>query len=324
MDANFWKGKRTLITGFEGFMGSNLTRRMLSYGAKVIGVDITVKRKETILEKDDYKRITAINSDVSQYGQIKKIISRYKPEIVFHLAAEAIVGKCNSNPIRTFTSNIEGTWNLLEICRQEACAKAIVVASSDKAYGSHKILPYKEEAPLSGNHPYDVSKSCADLISYMYHNTYKLPVAVTRCGNVFGPGDFAFSRIVPDTINSILSNKKFYIRSDGEFTRDYVYVDDITDGYILIAEQLEKKILSGNAFNFSYNHPISVFEMVKKIYKQAGMPLNIKVLNKVKYEIKHQYLSSKKARMILGWKPKYTIDTGLKQTLKWYKNILGI
>jgi len=322
VNAQFWKGKRVLITGFEGFLGSNLTRRMISCGARVVGIDILVNRKETILEKDDYKKISVFNDDVSHYGKIKRIVSRFQPEIVFHLAAEAIVGRCNTNPLRTFTSNIEGTWNVIEILRQESCAKAIVVASSDKAYGSHKILPYKEDASLSGNYPYDVSKSCADLIAYMYHKTYKLPVVVTRCGNIFGPGDYSFSRLVPDAIRCCLSNKTFSIRSDGKFTRDYVFIDDIIDGFITIAERLQKNKLSGNAFNFSYEDPLTVFDIVKKIYLLSNVKQNIKVLNEAKYEIKYQYLSSIKARKMLAWKPRYTLEQGLRKTIAWYKNIL--
>jgi len=320
MHNKFWKNRKVLITGYEGFLGSNLTRKMLSYGAKVTGLDKKVFRKDTILTPEDYKKLKVIKADVSDYSRLNDIIDKNKPEAVFHLAAEAIVSICNRNPIQTFRSNVEGTWNLLEICnRHKAYVKAVIIASSDKAYGSHKQLPYIEEAPLSGQYPYDVSKSCADLISYMYHNTYKLSVVVTRCGNIFGPGDFNFSRIVPDTIRCALSKKPFYIKSDGLFTRDYVYVDDIVDGYILMAEQLEVKHLSGNAFNLSYGDPISVLGLVKKIYKLSGRVPDIKVLNEVKYEIRHQYLSSRKARKILGWKPQNSLAQGLKKTIDWYK-----
>jgi CDP-glucose 4,6-dehydratase len=318
---NFWKNKKVLITGYEGFLGSNLTLKMIELGAKVTGIDRKTRRKETILTKADYKCFKSVKLDVSDYAGLNKAIKQIRPEVVFHLAAEAIVGICNFHPVQTFKANIEGTWNLLELCNQNrSFVKAVVVASSDKAYGSHKILPYTEEAPLSGNYPYDVSKSCADLISYMYHNTYKLPVVVTRCGNIFGPGDFNFSRIVPSTIKSALSGRTFFIRSDGKFTRDYVFVDDIVNGYIMLAEQLERKKLSGNAFNFSNETPMTVIDLVKKTYRLAGQPANFKVLNKAKYEIKHQYLSSKKARKTLGWKPEFSLDEALAETIKWYRD----
>ena len=198
--------------------------------------------------------------------------------------------------------------------------KAIIIASSDKAYGSHTKLPYKENTPLSGEHPYDVSKSCADLIACTYCHTYDLPVVVTRCGNIFGPGDFNFSRLVPDTIRSAIQNKTLIIRSDGKFTRDYIYVSDIVSGYILLAEKMQKLKVFGEAFNFSDENPISVLELVKKIYHLANKKPNYKILGKAKYEIKHQYLSSKKAKRIFGWKPRYTLEEGLKKTITWYKD----
>jgi len=317
---NFWENRNVLITGYEGFLGSNLTKRLISYGVDVVGLDIEVRRRRTILTENDYKKIVIVKGSVANYKLLKEIIARYKIEIVFHLAAEAIVGKCLKNPLRTFSSNIRGTWNILESCRNLGTVRAIVIASSDKAYGSHTKLPYKENAPLSGANPYDASKSCADLIAYTYYHTYEVPVAVTRCGNIFGPGDFNFSRIVPDAIRSIIQNKTLVIRSDGKFTRDYVYVDDIVSGYTLLAEKMQKLKLFGEAFNFSDENPISVLELVKKIYKMANERPNYKILGKAKYEIKHQYLSSKKARKILGWKPKATLDEGLKKTIKWYRD----
>ena len=317
---NFWQNKNVLISGYEGFLGSNLTKRLISYGADVVGLDIKVRRRRTVLTENDYKKIAVVKGSVANYKLLKGIIASYKIQIVFHLAAEAIVGKCLKNPLRTFSSNIRGTWNILESCRNLETVKAIVIASSDKAYGSHNRLPYKEDAALSGTHPYDASKSCADLIAYTYYHTYGVPVAVTRCGNIFGPGDFNFSRIVPDAISSIIQNKTLVIRSDGKFTRDYVYVDDIVSGYTLLAEKMQKLKLFGEAFNFSDENPILVLELVKKIYKMANKKPNYKILGKAKYEIKHQYLSSEKARKILGWKPKATLDEGLKKTIRWYRD----
>lgn len=323
MDKNFWKNKNVLITGYEGFLGSNLTKRLISYGANVVGLDIKVKRKNTLLTESDYKKIIIVKGNVINHKLLKKIISRYKIEVVFHLAAEAIVGKCLNNPLRTFTSNIRGTWNVLEACGNLETVKAIVIASSDKAYGSYTKLPYRENTPLQGNHPYDVSKSCADLIAYTYFRTYGLQVVTTRCGNIYGPGDFNFSRIVPDTIRCVLSNKPILIRSDGKFTRDYIYVEDIVDGYLLLAERLQKLKLFGEAFNFSNEDPISVLELVKKIHQLANKKPNYKILNEAKYEIKHQYLASQKARKILNWKPQHTLDEGLKKTIDWYRKIFN-
>lgn len=315
----FWKNKNVLITGYEGFLGSNLTKTLINGGAKIVGLDIKVNRKNTILMPADYEKIVVVKGNVANHKLVKEVISLYKIEIVFHLAAEAIVGRSLKNPLNTFSSNIKGTWNILEASRNSKTIKSIVIASSDKAYGSHKILPYTEKTPLQGNHPYDVSKSCADLIAYTYFRTYGLPIAVTRCGNIYGPGDFNFSRIAPDAIKCVLTGKTLLIRSDGKFTRDYVFVEDIVNGYILLAEKLQKLNLAGESFNFSDENPITVKKIVEKIYKLAGKKTNYKILNEAKYEIKHQYLCSKKARNILKWKPEYNLETGLKKTIQWYK-----
>lgn len=319
MNKNFWKNKNVLVTGYEGFLGSNLTRRLLSYGAKVVGIDIRVNRKKTILTEDDFKKIIVIKGNVARYNLLEEIIQKYKTEIVFHLAAEAIVGECLRNPARAFSSNIHGTWNILDCCRNLNTVKAIIIASSDKAYGSHKRLPYKEGASLKGDHPYDVSKSCADLIAYTYFHTYGLPVAITRCGNIYGPGDFNFSRIVPDAIRCAIYDKTLLVRSDGKFTRDYVYVDDIVNGCILLVEKLQKLNLKGEAFNLSAENPVTIIELINKIYEIVNKSPNYKILNRVKYEIRHQYLCSKKARRILRWKPRYGLEEGLKKTIQWYR-----
>lgn len=319
MNKDFWKNKKVLITGYEGFLGSNLTKTLIDSTAKIIGLDIKVNRKDTILTLPDYKKIMVIKGSVANYALVKKIISEFKVDVVFHLAAEAIVGKSQQKPLHTFSSNIRGTWNVLEACRNSKTVEAIVIASSDKAYGSHKNLPYHEDAPLIANYPYDVSKSCADLIACTYFHTYGVPVAVTRCGNIYGPGDFNFSRIVPDAIRCEFSGKTLLIRSDGKFTRDYVYIDDIINGYIILAEKLKKLHLAGEAFNFSNEAPISVLNLIKIIYELTGNNPNYKILNKAKYEIMHQYLSAEKARKILQWKPQYNLKEGLKKTIQWYK-----
>ncbi|MDP2923373.1 MAG: GDP-mannose 4,6-dehydratase [Candidatus Omnitrophota bacterium] len=320
MDKRFWKNKKALVTGYEGFLGSNLTKNLISYSAKIIGLDQVKNRPISVLNSSLRKDIICIKGNVGDLKIVRNVINKYKPQIIFHLAAEAIVNRANKNPILTFESNIKGTWNILEASRDKKFIEAIVVASSDKAYGSHKILPYEEDAPLKGDHPYDVSKSCADLISYAYYHTYNLPVAITRCGNVYGPGDFNFSRIIPDAVKCALSNKTFFIRSDGKFTRDYIYIDDIADGYILLAEKLQKNKLAGEAFNFSNEKPITVIELAKRIYQLVRLKPNYRILNQAKYEIRNQYLASAKARKILGWKPKYNLEEGLNKTIEWYRD----
>jgi len=319
MQKSFWKDKRVLITGFEGFLGSNLTRTLLQSGAEIIGLDIKTFRKETILTAQDYKNMTVYKGSVANYSLVSKILRKHSINVVFHLAAEAIVGRSHNNPRRTFDTNIAGTWEVLEAARQQGGMEAVVVASSDKAYGSHKKLPYTENAPLQGRNPYDASKSCADLIAHSYAHAYGLPLAITRCGNIYGPGDFNLSRIVPDAIRCALSGQILDIRSDGKFTRDYVYVDDIVNGYILLAEKLKKLDLSGEAFNFSDENPLTVIELLDKIRRILKGRPDSRILNTAKYEIRHQYLASKKARLILGWKPKMSIEKGIKRTLKWMK-----
>lgn len=322
MNSQFWNGKNVLITGFEGFLGSNLTRQLLKTGAKIIGLDIRTNRKETLFEKSEYKKIRVYQGSVADPVLVSKILRKYKIDIIFHLAAEAIVGKSHNDPTATFESNIKGTWTVLEAARNHPRIKAIIVASSDKAYGSHKVLPYTEKASLIGDHPYDVSKSCADLIAYTYFHTYGLPVAVTRCGNIYGPGDFNFSRLVPDAIRSILTGQTFLIRSNGKFTRDYIFVDDIVDGYILLAEKLKSRKLAGEAFNFSNENPLSVIDFLKQIYRIAGRKPDYKILNEAQFEIKHQYLSSRKAAKVLRWKSRLDIEQGLAQTISWYRNYM--
>lgn len=321
--SNSLNNKNILITGFEGFLGSNLTRQLIADGANVVGLDIKTRRKETILTDNDYKMIKVVKGSVVDTDLVGRLLKKYSIDIVFHLAAEAIVGSSIEEPVKTFVINISGTWTVLECCRKSQRVKAVVIASSDKAYGSHKELPYKEDASLRGDHPYDVSKSCADLIAYTYYHTYGLPVAITRCGNIYGPGDFNFSRIVPDTIRCMLSGRKLIIRSDGKFTRDYVYVKDIADGYILLALNLVKGRFAGESFNFSNEDPITVKSLVEKICALAGKKPLYQIINKASYEIKHQYLASGKARKMLDWEPSYTLKQGLQETIQWYRKALG-
>lgn len=321
MNKRFWKDKKVLITGFEGFLGSNLTKSLISSGAGIVGLDIRVRRRETILTHRDYQRMVIIKGSVVDYNLLNRVINENKINIVFHLAAEAIVNKGYANPLRAFSANIKGTWNILEACRKARSIQAIIAASSDKAYGEHKTLPYTEDSTLDARHPYDVSKSCADLIANTYFHTYGLPVAITRCGNIYGPGDFNFSRLVPDAMRCLIKDKTLQVRSDGRFVRDYVYIDDIVDGYIKIAELLKKKGLSGESFNLSQEFPLTVVELLQKINQLnlGGNKLKWTVLNVAKYEIRKQYLCAAKARRVLDWKPRYNLNQGIRRTIKWYK-----
>lgn len=268
-------------------------------------------------------RITVVHGDVENLELVERAINEYEIDTVFHLAAQTIVGTANRSPISTFETNIKGTWNVLEACRRISTVKAVIVASSDKAYGDQKVLPYDETTPLQGTHPYDVSKSCADLISYSYYKTYGLPVCITRCGNFYGGGDLNFNRLIPGTIRAILKNEKPTIRSDGTLIRDYVYVKDGADAYILLAEKMRELKIAGESFNFSNEDKHTVKDIVDKISKIMGSKLEPVILNEAKNEILHQYLSAKKARKTLDWKPKYTVEEGLKETIEWYKNFIN-
>jgi CDP-glucose 4,6-dehydratase len=318
--ARFWKNKKVLVTGHEGFLGSNLTRTLVEKGAKVYGIDKVLNRPRSILD-GIRRKFTSSACDISRRKPLRRVFEKFQPRYVFHLAAQAIVQKANHDPLEAFKSNIQGTWNLLETAREQEGVEAIIVASSDKAYGSHDRLPYHENYSLQGDHPYDVSKSCTDLLCRTYHHTYGVPVGITRCGNIYGPGDYHFSRIIPDAARSLLKGKQLVIRSDGKFTRDYIYVDDVVSAYLLLAEKFKILRLSGEAFNFSTESPISVIDLFREISaltKDAGP--EPKILNQAEYEIRDQYLSAKKARTILGWKPRYDLKTGLKKTLDWYRD----
>jgi CDP-glucose 4,6-dehydratase len=265
-----------------------------------------------------------VNGDVRSQSLLERVLGEYEIDTVIHLAAQTIVGIANRNPVSTFKTNIGGTWALLEACRRSPTVKQIVVASSDKAYGEHKQLPYNEDAPLTGRHPYDVSKSCADLIAQSYAATYDLPVAVTRCGNFYGGGDLNWNRIVPGTIRSVLRGQRPVIRSDGKFVRDYFYVEDGAAANLVLAEQLSRdNRLWGQAFNFSNESQVTVLEVVDRILKIMGSDFEPDVRNEAVNEIREQYLSAAKAREVLGWKPLFTLDDGLRHTIDWYREFLG-
>ncbi len=268
-------------------------------------------------------RITRVSGSLEDTLLMERILGEYEIRTVIHLAAQAIVGVANRNPLSTFESNVRGTWCLLEACRRSPLVQQVVVASSDKAYGDQPKLPYTEDMPLLAMNPYDVSKACTDIIAQSYAKTFGLPVAISRCGNFFGEGDLNWNRIVPGTLRSILRNEAPVIRSDGTLTRDYFYAADGAAAYLCLAEALAAKPeLSGEAFNFSTDEPLSALAMVEKLLTLTGSKLQPVILNQASHEIAHQSLSSAKARSVLGWKPKYALDDGLKNAIAWYEKIL--
>ncbi|MCL4378882.1 MAG: GDP-mannose 4,6-dehydratase [Actinobacteria bacterium] len=324
MNKNYWKNKNVFITGATGFLGSWLTEYLFKSGANVAALIRDWIPESDLINKGFTNKINVIRGNVEDYFLIERILNEYEIHTVFHLAAQTIVSIANNNPISTFETNIKGTWNILEACRRNKKIKKIIIASSDKAYGDQIQLPYDESFPLIGRHPYDVSKSCADLICKAYFETYALPVCITRCGNFYGGGDLNFNRIIPGTIRSILNNEPPVIRSDGSFIRDYFYIEDGMLAYILLAEKMDNPKLYGEAFNFSNEIQITVLELVDKILELMGSKLKPVILNEAGNEIKHQYLSAKKAREVLGWKPKFDLESGLKKTIDYYKNFFAI
>ena len=316
-----WRGKNVFVTGCTGFLGAWLTKALVERGANVVGLVRDNVPRANFIKLGLDKKITSVRGEVEDYFLLERAINEYEIDTVFHLAAQTIVTIANRNPLATFETNIKGTWNMLEACRRNPTVKRIIVASSDKAYGEHEVLPYKENAALKGPHPYDVSKSSADLLASAYYNTYKTPVCVTRCGNFYGGGDLNFNRIVPGTIRSVIFNEHPIIRSDGTLIRDYIYILDAVEAYIMLAEKVEEQSLPGEAFNFSNETQIRVLDITHKILEVMGRKdLEPKVLNEASGEIKHQYLSAEKARKVLGWKPKYSLEAGLKETVSWYED----
>ncbi|MEC2136580.1 GDP-mannose 4,6-dehydratase [Bacillus subtilis] len=315
---SFWKNKNVFVTGCTGLLGSYLVKELIDQGANVTGLVRDHVPQSNLYQGEHIKKMNIVRGSLEELAVIERALGEYEIDTVFHLAAQAIVGVANRNPISTFEANILGTWNILEACRKHPLIKRVIVASSDKAYGDQENLPYDENMPLQGKHPYDVSKSCADLISHTYFHTYGLPVCITRCGNLYGGGDLNFNRIIPQTIQLVLNGEAPEIRSDGTFVRDYFYIEDAVQAYLLLAEKMEENNLAGEAFNFSNEIQLTVLELVEKILKKMNSNLKPKVLNQGSNEIKHQYLSAEKARKLLNWTPAYTIDEGLEKTIEWY------
>ena len=321
---SFWTDRNVLVTGCTGLLGSWLTEFLTEHGANVVGLVRDQAPQSRLVQSDGINQITVVWGEVENYQLLERVLNEYQVQTVFHLAAQTIVGIANASPLSTLETNIRGTWNLLEACRISQWVENVVVASSDKAYGEHAELPYSEDAPLIGRHPYDVSKSCADLIAQAYFSSYQLPVCITRFGNLFGPGDLNFNRLIPGTIRSTIRGEAPVIRSDGKFSRDYIYVEDAAIAYAMVAKKMaaEPKV-AGNAFNFSYEAPLAALDVVNKILHAMGQDgLEPQILDIAKNEIPHQYLSSKKAREMLGWQPQRHFDQGLSLTVPWYENWL--
>ena len=321
----FWSGRAVLVTGCTGLLGSWLTRALVDRGANVIGLVRDWVPESELMRSGTIKRINVIHGDARDQRTLERTIAEYEVDTVFHLAAQTIVGIANQDPVGTFESNIQGTWSLLEACRRSSTVRQIVAASSDKAYGTHDRLPYKEDAPLQGRHPYDVSKSCADLLIRSYADTYQLPACITRCGNLYGGGDLNWNRLIPGTIRSVARGERPLIRSDGSYIRDYLYVEDGVLAYLTLAENLAARgELKGEAFNFSNELQLTVLDMVRHILRLMGkQEVEPDLLGEAKHEIQHQYLDAGKAREVLSWKPQFTLDEGLERTIKWYSAFLS-
>jgi CDP-glucose 4,6-dehydratase len=313
-------GKNILVTGGAGLVGSHVSEKLLAVGAKVFVLDIEFHKQSYFIVRELAKRVTVLEIDLVDFEKVKNAVAENKIDYIFHLGAQAIVTTAFEDPRRTFDSNVMGTVNILEAARQAGGVLGIVVASSDKAYGKD-CLNAVESQKVFGDHPYDASKAATDMVAQTYFKTYGLPVAIARFGNIFGPGDIYFNRIIPGAMEAIVKNQELPIRSNGQFRRDYLYVKDVVEGYISLAENIGK--IKGEAFNFSTNWNFSVIELLDKIGHAVGRQCKYKILNNEKNEIPAQSLNSEKAKKVLGWQPAYNIDEALSETYQWYKELLS-
>lgn len=317
----FWRDRSTLVTGATGLVGGWLVRRLLGLGADVVCLVRDWVPSSELVRGGQLEKVKVVRGDVRDQALLERVLGEFEVATVMHLAAQTIVPIANRNPVSTLESNVAGTWAVLEACRRSPAVEQVVVASSDKAYGERDLLPYDEETPLRGRHPYDVSKSCADLIAQSFGTTYELPVVISRCGNFYGGGDLNWSRIVPGTIRSILRGERPVIRSDGHYVRDYFYVEDGAAAYTLLAERLAAEPrLRGRAFNFSDETPVSVIELVRRVLALVRSDLEPEILNEATNEIREQRLSAARARVELGWRPLFSLDEGLRRTIDWYRD----
>lgn len=321
MNRRFWDGRSVLVTGAAGLLGGWVCRKLAATGARVGGLDIDWSHG-TVLDKCD--SVKRIDGDVRDRGTMDRVLQEEAIDTVLHLAAQAIVGPANEDPVETFEHNILGTWVALDACRRRPEVTGIVVASSDKAYGDHGGNPYEEGTALLGRHPYAASKVCTDVLARTYAETFDLPVAITRCGNIYGGGDTQWSRIVPGTIRSVLRGERPVIRSDGGFVRDYFFVEDAAAGVIVLAKAVTTRpVLVGEAFNFGADTRLSVLAIVERILRLMESDLDPDLRNEAVNEIPEQRISAQKAHEVLGWSPAYSLDEGLARTVDWYRDYLG-
>lgn len=325
MSTGFWFERRVFVTGATGMVGSWLTRRLLDEGAYVAVLIRDADPQSELLRSGTINRTSVVNGRLEDYETLERAVAEHEVDTIFHLGAQTIVGTAQRSPRQTLEANVQGTWNVLEAARVHGdLVRRVVVASSDKAYGAHDDLPYREDMALIGRAPYEVSKSCTDLVTKSYGDTYGVPSVIARCGNIYGGGDLNWSRIVPGTIRSLLRGEQPVLRSDGTFLRDYLYVDDVVDAYLVLATAFESHNLTGRAFNFSDESPLSVMAIYEAVCKAVGGGVvEPKVLNRAEGEIKDQYLSAAAARAELGWKVQFSLDEGLARTVEWYKQLLG-
>ncbi len=339
------KNKNILVTGGVGFVGGHLVEKLIELKANVVVVDINLNKHSYLFTENFHEKSKIINLDICDYKKLLALIKKYKIEFIFHLAAQALVEEGYRNPKYTLENNIVSTINILEAVRLNPKIKGVIVASSDKAYGKLAKTPavtktsavkfshlnkartaevkspvggkYTESSPLSGDHPYDTSKSVTDLISTTYYKTYKIPVVVTRFGNIFGEGDLNFSRIIPGIMKALVENKQLEVRSDGKYIRDYLYVKDVVNAYLLLANNIDK--VKGEAFNFGSNETLSVIEVIKLVEKTLNKKISYKIINNAKNEIPYQSLDYSKIKKTLGWKPKDSIKSTVEKILGWYQ-----
>ena len=325
MTTNSWKGRKVFVTGATGMVGSWLVKDLLALGAYVVALVRDADPQSELYRSGDIRRVSVVNGMLEDFWTLERAINEHEVNAVFHLGAQTIVGTAHRFPLPTFEANIRGTYNLLEACRlHKDMVQRVVIASSDKAYGEQPNLPYIEDMPLNGRHPYEVSKSCADLLAQAYCHTYGLPVAIARCANVYGGGDLNWNRIVPSTVHSLLLGERPIIRSDGTYVRDYICVKDVARAYMRLSECLDNYRVHGEAFNFSTESPTSVLELVAVIQRLMGCEhIEPDIQNCAEGEIRAQHLSAAKARAILGWQPAYSLQAGLRETIEWYRQFLS-
>ncbi len=320
-----WRGRSVFVTGAGGFVGSWLAKRLVEQAAQVTVIlrDEPLQSNFRLLGLD--QQVNVVHGSMTNQGLVERILNEYEVDTCFHLAAQAIVGIANRSPISTFESNIKGTWCVLEACRVNPGIERVVVASSDKAYGSQPVLPYTEDMALLGVNPYDASKACTDILARSYQRTFDMPLGIARCANIYGGGDLNFSRLIPGTIRSVLNGERPVIRSDGTPIRDYVYVDDAVSAYLTLAERLTRKDVRGNAFNFGTDSPIGALDLARlilEIAERPGLEPDVRGVGTPAGEIDKQYLDSGRARTSLGWVARVRLGDGLRRTLAWYRDFL--